>query len=232
MAFQEKWQSWNARFVERPLRERTIIVVTLVVGVVVLGWALLIDPAVQQSARLEKQLNTRAAEQAQLLRQLTGLQEQMARDPNAPLRQRLERLKRDLQQVEASLARLSARLVSPEAMVDLLKRILARQDSLQLLTVEHFRPEPLRPPGEEAGEERAGQEKAADHAEGAAVFAHEVEITVTGDYFSVLDYLRALESLDQRLIWQRLDYEVEDWPRARAAIRVRTLSLEKEWLGV
>lgn len=58
-----------------------------------------------------------------------------------------------------------------------------------------------------------------------------MELVVDGRYFDVLEYIKRLEQL-KGFNWQMLDYDVIDYPNARVTIRIRTLSLEEDWIGV
>jgi MSHA biogenesis protein MshJ len=48
----------------------------------------------------------------------------------------------------------------------------------------------------------------------------------------VLGYLETLEAMDARLGWVLLEYDSSDYPDNEVRIRVRTLSLDRAWLGV
>jgi MSHA biogenesis protein MshJ len=48
----------------------------------------------------------------------------------------------------------------------------------------------------------------------------------------VVNYVDTLESMDNRLGWVSLDYQMREYPDNEIRIRVRTLSLDQAWLGV
>ena len=48
----------------------------------------------------------------------------------------------------------------------------------------------------------------------------------------VLAYLETLEAMDARLGWVLLDYDVSEYPDNEIRVRIRTLSLDRAWLGV
>ena len=64
------------------------------------------------------------------------------------------------------------------------------------------------------------------------LFAHDAEIAIRGGYMDVLAYLETLEAMDARLGWVLLDYDVSEYPHNEIRVRVRTLSLDRAWLGV
>jgi MSHA biogenesis protein MshJ len=61
---------------------------------------------------------------------------------------------------------------------------------------------------------------------------HPVEIVVEGAYLDVLEYLRALESLEWRFYWKVLELKTTRYPINRVRIELSTLSMDKEWIGV
>lgn len=48
-------------------------------------------------------------------------------------------------------------------------------------------------------------------------------LKLQGDYFAILNYLRRMEQLEWQLYWDKLDYEVLNWPQATATIEFYTL---------
>ncbi|HTE39516.1 MAG TPA: hypothetical protein VK629_01730, partial [Steroidobacteraceae bacterium] len=63
-------------------------------------------------------------------------------------------------------------------------------------------------------------------------FIHPLEIVVEGNYLDVLRYLQSVESLPWRFYWQALELKQTEYPTNRVRIRLNTLSMDKEWLGV
>lgn len=64
------------------------------------------------------------------------------------------------------------------------------------------------------------------------LYRHTLIITLQGDYFSTLKYLKALEALPWRIHWDYIDYKVKDYPTAETRIQIYTLSFEQDWLSV
>jgi MSHA biogenesis protein MshJ len=57
-------------------------------------------------------------------------------------------------------------------------------------------------------------------------------ITLQGDYFSTLNYLKSLETLPWRIHWDSIAYRVTEYPLAETRIQVYTLSFDEDLLGV
>lgn len=220
-AFSDSLARGRSWFDERPVRERVLILVTLVVLLLVLGWELAVAPVLERTERTRAQLNQLEQRADDWQEQIALLTRKASEDPNRLMRERLEQRRERLEGLDRQLAEATDGLVSPQAMVALLRNMLAAQQALELVSLELLDPVPV----------YSSQEAQAEAAE-PLMFAHDVELVVSGGYLELLSYLERLETLDQRLGWGQLDYEVDDFPNASARLRVRTLSLSRAGLGV
>ncbi|MEO9525095.1 MSHA biogenesis protein MshJ [Marinobacter alexandrii] len=230
-SWRDSLQTGANLFNERPIRERVLVTVTLLVLVLFIGWELAITPAMNQQDRLESRLGTLSASRDSLLAQQQDLANQLASDPTEALRDQLDMRQKRLARLDRQIADTTGKLIAPRAMVSLLKDMLAAQASLELQALELKTPTPVYGP-DNGG---AGAETTAAELEkegGPLLYAHDVELSILGSYLEVLAYLKRLEGLDNRLGWVVFEYDAENWPAGEAVIRVRTLSLEPAWLGV
>lgn len=133
--------------------------------------------------------------------------------------QREQTVRLRLSSVNSELGSQAAVLLPPDRVVQVVRDVLSGQQELQLVSLRNLPPLPLVPP-----------DNAATPATGP--FLHPVEITVAGDYLSVLAYLKSLERLPWHFYWRALDLKVEKFPRNVVRIEIATLGTEPEWLGV
>jgi len=229
-AFRQQYDKGAIWFNERPIRERVMITVTAVVLVLFVGWELLVTPVVSTNDRLRSSMMSLSDAQASLLEQQQLLTAQLSSDPSQELRDRLAARQQRLERLDAELAETTGRLIAPRAMVGLLRDMLAAQDKLELLGVELMAPVPVFEDG--PGEPENPKDSDESEAREPLLFAHDVEIAIRGGYMDVLAYLETLESMDARLGWVLLDYDASEYPHNDIRIRVRTLSLDRAWLGV
>lgn len=208
-------------FDQRPVRERVLILSTLLVLLLVVGWELSVAPVLERAERSQAQVSQLAQRAQDWQEQIALLTRKAGEDPNRQLRERLEQRRERLAGLDRQLAQATDGLVSPQAMVALLRNMLAAQQALELVSLELLDPLPV----------YSGEEARTDDAE-PLMFAHDVELVVSGGYLELLAYLERLEALDQRLGWGELEYQVDTFPNASARLRVRTLSLSRAGLGV
>lgn len=216
-------------FNDRPSRERLLLLLTLLVVVVFVGWELVLAPLARDVRSLESRRALAEMRQTDLLARQQELEQVLAQDPSEELRQRLQQRQRRLELLDQQVTETAGQLIAPRAMVALLREILVVQEGLTLQEMELKTPEPIYA---ESGTSGSGADGAAEGQPEPLLFAHTVELRVQGGYLEVLAYLERLEAMDDRLGWVRLKYDATTWPAGEAVIEVRTLSLDKAWLGV
>ena len=102
-----------------------------------------------------------------------------------------------------------------------LRRLLRNTHELDLVRMESLPPEPL------YGRSEAGSESDSE----SQVYLHTVELELAGSYLSALRYVREIESMPWNLLWDTLEYEVQEYPRGRITLRVQSLSTQEGWIG-
>lgn len=229
-AFRQQVDRATTWFNERPVRERAIITATAAILILFVGWELSVAPVAGRNDELRSRLALLSDNQASLIEQQQVLTARLSSDPSQQMRDRLAARQQRLDRLDAELAETTGRLIAPRAMVGLLRDILAAQDKLDLLSVELLPPVPVFEDG--PGTPDDASDKKDDGTREPLLFAHDAEIAIRGGYLDVLTYLETLEAMDTRLGWVLLDYDVSEYPNNEIRIRVRTLSLDRAWLGV
>lgn len=136
-------------------------------------------------------------------------------DHSSPGQERLNQLQTSVDRLKQQLDTGEKKFVPAELMASALRDMLQQQGNLKLVKLETM---PTTPFGN-------------DENQPAWVYRHTLELTVQGDFFSTLNYLKALEALPWRVHWDSIDYRVDHYPVAETRIQVYTLSFEKDWLG-
>ena len=111
-------------------------------------------------------------------------------------------------------------------MARFLEQLLVQEPGLQLLRLKTLEAAPLIDAGEQGGASTANTDA------GTAVFRHAFEIAFSGGYLATLRYLKALEALPWKFVWDSVDYEVVAYPQSTVRLRLHTLSLSEDWIGV
>ena len=121
-------------------------------------------------------------------------------------------------------------LVDPKQMRLVLEELLSRQSGLKLVSVTNLKAKPLVEGNDDpaAAKDDATKTKAAEP----QLYRHTLVLTLEGSYLDCLAYLQAVERLPWHLYWSRIEFKEDDYPRNAIMLELRTLSLDKEWIGV
>ncbi len=207
---------------QRPQRERIVLLVCIVIVLLLLTNLFVLQP-------FSKQRNVARNEATKISQNLTELQNREAvikarkgSDPDKENRLRLGVLEEESKQLHHQLEANIVNLVSPREMPALLKDLLTQQKKLQLLSLENLAPELL-----ELGK------KTAEDAVLPTLYRHRLRIEFSGDYLTLLKYLRQLEQLPRSMVWEEVEVAVDsdEYPKATVRLQVYTLSLTEGWIG-
>ena len=228
------WRRIAERVDNATLRERVLIFGALAVLVVALMDALFIDTELAKQKRLAREIAQRQTETTALQDQIRKLALAHQTGPDLQNRERLERLRRDIAALEASIAEAQRKLTAPEQMRSVLEEMLSRNRRVALVDMKTLPPAAIadmRAQGGAAPASKAAAKAAAAPAE-RQVFRHGVEITVAGAYLDLMAYVAALEKLPTQLYWGGAEMDASAYPVVKLKVTVFTLSLDKAWMSV
>lgn len=234
------------RFERMSLRERVLIAAAFLAIVLVLWNALLMQPLANRQKALLAELdslneNMNAASGA--------LESAVALDPTNVATTQLNTTRTELAAVNKELATMSAGLIPPERMTEVIYDVLRHQQAVTLISLRNeprqslvatVKVETQQADSKPAsGDDNDADAHAAEMNKDAALklansgpFMHPVELVIEGRYLDILAYTRALEALPWRFYWHRLDLQTTAYPLNRVRIELSTLSLDEAWLGV
>ena len=211
------------RYVERidaaTLRERVMIFLGLAFVLMFIVNAVLLEPLRAKQKGL-------AVDIAQQLKDLQTLQSELPRmalsaqvDPDAPNRARQKTLRAQLAQLDARVAHEQRRFTPPERMRALLEEMLQRNKGLTLVDLRSL-------PVARIGGARSGPAASGE------LYRHGIELTISGSYLDLYEYLRALEKLPTQLYWRQAELVVSQHPVVTLKLTAYTVSFDPAWLIV
>jgi MSHA biogenesis protein MshJ len=197
------WQPVASRIDEMTLRQRGMLFVTLSLAVVALAHMLLIEPVlVKQKALIERSKR----DQSQLSAVRAQLESVLRQQETDPEQNALRALEQQLAAAEKALATKKEGFAAATRLPGLLKDLLGSGRAVRLESLRVL-------PGTQL--------------EGSPLYRHGVEMTITGTYFDLLQYLSDLERLPARLLWGSAELHAENYPDVRLTLQVFTLSPER-----
>lgn len=205
-----------ARYFERvdaaSLRERVLMFLALAMLLVLMVNSVLIEPLRDRQKRLSTETNQRQGELSTIQKELRRLAAVDSADPNAEMNRRAIALRAELAALDARVVAEQKRFTAPERVREVLDEMLQRNKRLGLVELKTLPVSVID--------------------SGKRVFRHGVELTVTGTYIELFDYLAALERLPTQIYWGKAELEVVSHPTARLRLVVYTVSLDRAWLVV
>jgi MSHA biogenesis protein MshJ len=177
----------------------------------------------------QRTLGTKESELAQVIAQTAALAEQK-RQRDAQISAALETARRDVGDVSAQLAEFERTLVPARRMTEFLRGLMPGT-GIEMVALKTLPPAPLVQREAKAAATEKGAAKPGE-AGAANLYKHGVEITLSGTYPALLDYLARLEASPQKVLWGRLDLKVEKHPKTELKLVLYTLSLDPAWLAV
>lgn len=194
------------------LRERVLIFLALTMVVVLIVNIAFIDPLRARQRQLATETNQRQGELKTIQAELRRLAAIDGEDPNAAMDRRATEMRTMLASIDARVMAEQQRFTEPERVREVLEEMLQRNKRLGLVELKTL------PVSVIDGGKR--------------VFRHGVELTVTGTYAELFEYLVALERLPTRLYWGKAELDVVSHPTSKLRLVVYTVSLDKAWLVV
>lgn len=204
------------RFESLTSREKVIVVTALLATLWSLWDGIFYQPMVLKQSKFKQELasiNTDIANQQQIE---TQLKNSGNTDPNIDNQNKLAELKAQYSRLQEQIMLGDKKFVPPQLMAKALGDILKQNQQLTLVKLESLPPTTLL----EAEQQHH------------PIYKHGLAITFTGNYLGTVNYLEALEALPWAIVWDKLDYQVKNYPMAEITIHAVTLSFEKGWLGV
>lgn len=209
------------------LRERGILFMVILALLFWLASNVVFSSLRSEQQRLEQDVRGRLADLQTLSEQSQAVQQALEQDPEALADARIKQLKQQLTDEEASVAHLVRGLVTPQAMPQLVRDVLAKNRALQVIKLENLPAESLNPASTTGAPAEATPENPA-----AQVYRHGMRIELRGQYVDIVRYLRALEAMQSKVFWGEVQFQSEEYPVSRVTLLIYTISLNQAWLEV
>ncbi|MCF7373412.1 type II secretion system protein M [Vibrio sp. J2-3(2022)] len=213
----EFWISLEERFGEMSAREKVLIALCGLVVVIMLLFTLVLEPKLNEIISNERQLSNLKQANQKIEIDTLRIQAQLKKDPNAEIDRTISNLLTESQHLSMQLAEIIEHLITPSQMAELLENVLEQQSGIHLLSLQTLPSEPIT------------EDKEASQYSG--YYVHPVRMELTGDYFSIANYLNKLESLPASYYWRSFSYKVEEYPKAKLVLEVYTLGSREEFIG-
>lgn len=215
-----KWNDFADKINELSLRERIIVLGALLL--VIFGiWYYLWFYSVEKSRQQQNdEIQALESKMEQFNREISAFQSLANSASTDGKRQELSRAIADLREFDKELAAQSHGLVAPHQLAKALTDLLSEIDAVALVELKSEPAEPIPVSGGDPSDEITG------------IYRHTLQLTLSGEFFEILQFVERVESMKWRFHWESLEYEVQAYPKGQVTIRIFTLSAEEGPLGV
>jgi MSHA biogenesis protein MshJ len=215
-----QYKLYAAKFDQLSVRERGLVVVTVVVAVCYLWWYLFAMQELETSKNLA-QKNSAVESEIQLLNS-TGDQIalRIKEGVNKSKLQQLNLLQDELERVRVELQEKTLELIEPDDMFELMQQMIFKDSKLKLTGLKRKQVRPAFEPDPQ------------DNEQAAEIYRHVMQINFEGSYLNILKYIKNLESLEWKLIWDRISLTLGEYPTVKVEIEISTLSDSQHWVGL
>ena len=209
-----------AKFNALSLRERALVALGLLAMVIVAWDNMLMGSLQARESALTQEMQAVQDSMTALSGSIIG----DGADPTSEALKQEQAVQAALAAVDEKLASAASGLIAPERMIEVINDVLSRQRGVRLVSL---RNKPV-----EALLKNADESKPESSAIDQGPYVHPIELTIEGSYLDVLAYLKELETLPWRIYWKALEMQTVEHPTNRVRIELRTLSMDKAWIGV
>ena len=216
----------------RASRERWILLLGSATAVYAFVSLTLLNPLLQKREDLAHAMTNVQKELVELQVRAEGTAAAASDNRQAGFGERVTILERELTRLGGELEKERAGLVPPHEARRVLEELLSQESGLELVKLEALAPTPFYDEDAKSESDTGGATQAEAVKEGQILYRHDLRLEATGEYFSALRYLAALEGGKYGIVLDELEYEVEEHPRARIVVQVYTLSFDRSWIGV
>ncbi|MCP5045135.1 MAG: type II secretion system protein M [bacterium] len=221
----EQWLRLLGMWDGLAMRERALVMGAAIAVLYGLTDSLFLFPMDTERKLLEEEL-ARTAEETERIDARSRLLGQKLQEGIPASVDREERaLRRQIEVLNTKIEERTSSMIPPGEVTRMIEALLAEESGLTLvkLTSLENREEPHR---SDAAQPEAEPQTNPEF------YRHGFLLELEGSYLATLHYLEAVESLSWDLSWDRIVYEVIEYPRARISIELHTLSDEENWIGV
>ena len=219
----EKIAEWKNKFDSLGQRERVLLLVTAVVVTFMVMQVLLLDPLLDATKKIENRTVEATQQINQYQAEKQTVEAQLSVGVDRAKKAQLNRLQNELGELNSEIEESVVAMIPPRLMPDVLEQVLLESKGLKLLSLENQPVVAVLEP-QEADEEQSTVSE--------SLYNHNVILKVSGDYMSVIEFFNRLALLPWKFYWDDLNYQVDEYPNAIVTLKVRTVSMSKEWIGV
>jgi len=223
----QQWEMYCEKVSQLQIREKYMLLgIGLFLILYLIVW-FVISPLHVEIAKSKKQIKQTHQSLAQAKTKIDMFSHALTQDYTLQLRNELDQAKQDLKNIDQDLAQFSQGFIPPYKMAQVLKQLLAVNQSLQLKS---FGLEAVKPVV--IGKEKTEDKTSTSKNKNVAFYEHSMSLTIEGDYFSLLNYVKSLRKIKEKLFVSQFQYQVMEYPKAELKLVIATVSADEKFIAL
>ncbi len=191
-------------------RERIIVCVSIIAIIIGLMDGLITSPMNTKILSKENEITNANAIKFLTENSLALLKQKKISDPNKDLQNSINKANQEAHVLDDNLTMSKAGLVAPERMLPLLSDVLGKRSGLSLISMVNLPPIAIDNNGD-------------NHYSG--LYKHGLELKFSGSFAQVKEYLRQMETMDEKIYFDEVKYTAGHYPKGELSLKVYTLSI-------
>lgn len=227
----QQWEMYCEKVSQLQIREKYMLLgIGLFLILYLIVW-FIITPLHDEMAKSKKQIKQNHQSLAQAKTKIDMFNHALTQDYTLQLRKELEQAKLELKNIDQDLSQFSQGFIPPYKMAQVLKQLLKVNQSLQLKS---FGLEAVKPIviGQAAKEGNAKNNSQTNQNKEVAFYEHGMSLTIVGDYFSLLNYVKSLGKIKEKLFISQFQYQVMEYPKAELKLVIATVSADEKFIAL
>ncbi len=213
------WQTLSDKTAALQMREKMIVFAGGLGLIVWLGAFYGIAPLIEDIDKANRTIKAQAMEIDSTQKQIGLYEGALDKDPNTAVNESIINTQASIDDLDKTLAELTANFISPHKMRDVLNELLKSDNNIKVTEFTAVEAEKVN---------IAGVPTNAD----ITIYQHGIQLTIEGSYFDLQKYMKRIESLPWRFYWKKFAYTVEVYPTARLEIEITTISTNERFIAI
>ena len=223
----QQWEMYCEKVSQLQIREKYMLLgIGLFLILYLIVW-FIITPLHDEMAKSKKQIKQNHQSLAQAKTKIDMFSHALTQDYTLQLRKELEQAKLELKNIDQDLSQFSQGFIPPYKMAQVLKQLLKVNQSLQLKS---FGLEAVKPVV--IGKENTENKTSTSKKNNVAFYEHSMALTIEGDYFSLLNYVKSLGKIKEKLFISQFQYQVMEYPQAELKLVIATVSADEKFIAL
>jgi MSHA biogenesis protein MshJ len=213
------WRTLSDKTAALQMREKVIVFGGVLGLIFWLGAFYGIVPLIEDIDNANKTIKTQVTQIDTTQKQIGLYEGALDKDPNTAVNESITNTQASIDDLDRTLAELTANFISPHKMRDVLNELLKSDNNVKVTEFTAVEAEKVN---------IAGVPTNAD----ITIYQHGIQMTIKGSYFDLQKYMKRVEALPWRFYWKKFAYTVEAYPTAKLEIEITTISTNERFIAI